>query len=547
MNSNRIEGLSAGVNPLDAVNYSQFNDYRSPISLPITNGANVISTTDARRGVIYLTGALSTSTTVELPSLSQHWILINATTGSQTVQAKVGSGGTLRTIDAGQAILIWSNLYQKIGTGSGGGGGGSPSGSNTEVQYNDGGSFGADSAFAWDQINNILIIDGHLNLRTAGEARFYDSDNSNYVGFKAPNLSSNRIWTLPSADGSSNQYLKTDGSGNLSWGSPGGGGGGLTIGDSIAGSTNYGLLYNHAGVLGETGQPSGMGIQWDNGGTTLSYGRDGTVAADSFRVLFQRKTSGSFVTSGDMIGHTEYRAWADLAIDNWLTAWRIACHADQGFSTSGNASSLRYSAYDVTTSTLYERFRFLSSGEWLLGLTSKTGSSLLQINGGVKLGNNSDVASVAGAGALRYNGGLQVSNGASWSTVQTATIPKRCVSIPLIVGETPGSTGAWSTFIVPRLNSSATTWVVKRVLIRTETANGNTTTIQVERSTGTGVFSGSNVLSSGLSITGGSTYEASTTGFAISTLSSGDKVRVTFSALGASQGPFYVELELEEQ
>ena len=47
------------------------------------------------------------------------------------------------------------------------------------------------------------------------ELRFYEG--SNYVGFEAPALSANQIWVLPSADGSANQTLKTDGSGTLSW------------------------------------------------------------------------------------------------------------------------------------------------------------------------------------------------------------------------------------------------------------------------------------------------------------------------------------------
>ena len=47
------------------------------------------------------------------------------------------------------------------------------------------------------------------------ELRFYEG--SNYVGFEAPALSANQIWVLPTADGSANQTLKTDGSGTLSW------------------------------------------------------------------------------------------------------------------------------------------------------------------------------------------------------------------------------------------------------------------------------------------------------------------------------------------
>jgi len=41
---------------------------------------------------------------------------------------------------------------------------------------------------------------------------------SHYIGFQAPpSIGTNVIWTLPNADGSANQVLKTNGSGVLSW------------------------------------------------------------------------------------------------------------------------------------------------------------------------------------------------------------------------------------------------------------------------------------------------------------------------------------------
>jgi len=40
---------------------------------------------------------------------------------------------------------------------------------------------------------------------------------SHFIGFKAPSLSSATTFTLPDDDGSADQVLKTDGSGNLSW------------------------------------------------------------------------------------------------------------------------------------------------------------------------------------------------------------------------------------------------------------------------------------------------------------------------------------------
>ena len=67
---------------------------------------------------------------------------------------------------------------------------------------------------------NGTSVDGLLNLNTQAELRFYDSDSSNYVGFKSPaTVTANKMWILPSADGTSGQVLSTNGSGTLSWAS----------------------------------------------------------------------------------------------------------------------------------------------------------------------------------------------------------------------------------------------------------------------------------------------------------------------------------------
>lgn len=63
---------------------------------------------------------------------------------------------------------------------------------------------------------------GILELKTVGgtqgEFIIYDNDNSNYISIQAPTVvSSNVDFILPAADGSANQVLKTDGSGNLSF------------------------------------------------------------------------------------------------------------------------------------------------------------------------------------------------------------------------------------------------------------------------------------------------------------------------------------------
>jgi hypothetical protein len=102
------------------------------------------------------------------------------------------------------------------------GGGGTPGGSDTQIQYNNAGAFAGASG---------LVTDGsNLTLNAQGDLRFADSDSSNWVAFQAPaTVASNVTWTLPDADGTDGQVIKTNGTGTLSWITPsaGGGGGGI--------------------------------------------------------------------------------------------------------------------------------------------------------------------------------------------------------------------------------------------------------------------------------------------------------------------------------
>jgi hypothetical protein len=68
-------------------------------------------------------------------------------------------------------------------------------------------------------ILNSPTVGTNLDMLAGAETRYYDADASNYVGFKAPALAANKIWTLPTADGTAGQVLSTDASANLSWAS----------------------------------------------------------------------------------------------------------------------------------------------------------------------------------------------------------------------------------------------------------------------------------------------------------------------------------------
>ena len=111
----------------------------------------------------------------------------------------------------------------------------------------------------------VVISDGAIDIKTGtgnvAELKFYcESNNAHYVSLKAPahsNFSGNVTLTLPTTDGSSGEYLKTDGSGVLSWDTPSGGSSGNT--DILTFETTSSLptsvaqdtvkIYEHASAL----------------------------------------------------------------------------------------------------------------------------------------------------------------------------------------------------------------------------------------------------------------------------------------------------------
>ena len=62
------------------------------------------------------------------------------------------------------------------------------------------------------------VFSGNVTVQAQGDVRFADADSSNFVALQAPStIATNLTLTLPSVDGTANQALITDGSGNLSF------------------------------------------------------------------------------------------------------------------------------------------------------------------------------------------------------------------------------------------------------------------------------------------------------------------------------------------
>lgn len=63
-----------------------------------------------------------------------------------------------------------------------------------------------------------VTISSNVTINGQGDLRLADSDSSNWLALQAPaTVASNVTWTLPSADGTANQVLQTNGAGLLNW------------------------------------------------------------------------------------------------------------------------------------------------------------------------------------------------------------------------------------------------------------------------------------------------------------------------------------------
>jgi len=170
----------------------------------------------------------------------------------------------------------------------------------------------------------------NLILQNQKEIRFSETtaNGVNYVGFKAPaSLSADKIWILPSADGSAGQFLKTDGAGNLSFDSLSFSTPLAVIGNATAGSeirlpedTDNGANYiaikapdtiasNLTLTLPSADGTSGQVLQ-TNGSGVLSFAGVSASAGQVIQVLSatdntrRTTTSSSYVTASNTLSVT---------------------------------------------------------------------------------------------------------------------------------------------------------------------------------------------------------------------------------------------------
>jgi len=202
-----IEQLTGGVLSLSIAGGAGNQD------LTIADGA---LTGTAQHRVIEFTGTISGARVIRWPLLTEAFYLIkNGTTGGHTVQLKAVSGSgatvTFATDDKGYKLVYFDGVATNTGVFDAGfGAGTSPGGSNTQVQFNNSGAFGADA--------NLFFDSTGLNIGSQKELRLQDSSGGQYIGQKASGTTTSYTVTWPAAVAGGNGYLlKSTTGGVLSW------------------------------------------------------------------------------------------------------------------------------------------------------------------------------------------------------------------------------------------------------------------------------------------------------------------------------------------
>ncbi len=206
-------------------------------------------------------------------------------------------------------------------------------------KYSKGAQVIGDLKAADDAERNTQIDFGEdqIDLQTGGNVRFKISGSNGEITF-------NQAYTFPYSDGNTNQILKTNGSGQLSWTDESGGGGST----NAAGSDGQ-IQYNNGGTnFGGAAQ-----LYYDDSNNRLGIGisapdqslhiQDGNIllqhnAANNFSTELQftksrHATDGSHtvVQSGDILGEIVFKGSDG---DEFVTAAAIT--AKVGFSSPGN-------------------------------------------------------------------------------------------------------------------------------------------------------------------------------------------------------------------
>ena len=255
----------------------------------ITSTLAGAGTVTAQFAIVRVSGTTTTKV-VTGPSYSKTYVVDNASSYAVTFKASGQTGVSVAAAEKVTVVFNGTDYIKLAGTIA------NAAGSNTQIQFNNGGLFGASANLTWD---GTTLSSTQVNITGQGTLRLQDTTGGEYVGLRSPSaLGASYTLTFPADDGTSGQALITDGSGVLSWSTAASGdvyGPGSSTDNAVArfDSTTGKLLQNSVVLIGDTGAVTGVTDLTASGSVTLSGGTaNGVTYLNGSKVL----TSGSALT-----------------------------------------------------------------------------------------------------------------------------------------------------------------------------------------------------------------------------------------------------------
>lgn len=268
----------------------------------------------------------------------------------------------------------------------------------------------ADSSFAALSRSNIFTSTNTFNypvLLKGQPLRFYDAT-THYVEFQAPSSVTTTHFSLPSADGSSGQFMRTDGAGNLSFGSASGGGGS----SSLAVNKNGTVISSPTVAINILSPPLNV---------VLTGGSTAQITVDYSSVTVQ----GNSFNQANQLVKLDSSARLPVVDGSLLTNIAPVTNYTQSFTAqtsvilthNSNTTNIVVACYDNSVPPLYIGFNTLAvtnnNNATVTFSTSQTGNCVVSTSGGGggdNLGNHNATK------------GISASYGITASTVSVSTI-----------------------------------------------------------------------------------------------------------------------------
>ena len=318
---NSINGFSVGIPPIEVID-SNGNVVTNVNSLSGNVAANVVYANSYyyANGQPFNASAAGANTQLQfnangvfggIPNVTWNGTILSLGSISNVSIGGGNDGYVLQTDGTG-------NLSWTAQTG-GGGGNGSPGGSNTEVQYNNAGTFGGHPGFTFNDVSNVLHVSGNIvsvnynasgNINATNVIGNFTGDGSNISNINGSNITGNVSFAINAGTVTNNAQPNITSVGTLT---------NLNVsGNIISLNANLGNIVTANYYFGNGAYLTGVGnANYSPLANFANYAGNVTVSSQpnitSVGTLLNVSTSGNVTATGNIIG-------ANIVANQSLTA-----------------------------------------------------------------------------------------------------------------------------------------------------------------------------------------------------------------------------------